>query len=312
MQSILVSLNIVGPMFLLGFSGYLMRRLKLMDERLENGLIKLVFNLFLPAMLFIKVYNSDIAALSGRVVVYIACAITGLFFIYTAVICALEKENSSRSVIINGLLRGNTALFGVPLALGLSSDGDITVMMVATALVLILYNILSPVIYSIFSEKKQSVGEVIVHIISTPMLVACALGLVFALFKLPLPQILDSALTSLGNATTPIAFICLGSGLSLHIEKNNLRRLLPTVLFRLIITPAIMLAVAACLFGFRGQELVVVLAIFATPPAISSYPLAKAYNANHTLANEIVALATPLCILTLFGFIWALTALGLL
>ena len=55
--------------------------------------------------------------------------------------------------------------------------------------------------------------------------------------------------------------------------------------------------------GFDKLSMAILLAVFATPNAVSSYAMARNYEADHELAGEIVTLSTLFSILTIFVFI---------
>ena len=68
------------------------------------------------------------------------------------------------------------------------------------------------------------------------------------------------------------------------------------------IIPAIMIPLSAML-GFNQLEMAILIAVFATPNAVSSYAMARNYEADSDLAGEIVTLSTLLSIFTIFVFI---------
>lgn len=78
---------------------------------------------------------------------------------------------------------------------------------------------------------------------------------------------------------------------------------------RLILVPAAAVAVAAAL-GYREVELVGILAVFGSPTAVASAPMAQSMGGNGELAGEIVATSSAACVVTMFLFIWALKTLG--
>ena len=82
-----------------------------------------------------------------------------------------------------------------------------------------------------------------------------------------------------------------------------------SVLGKTVIIPAVMLTVSA-LLGFNQLEMAILLAVFATPNAVSSYAMARNYEADHELAGEIITLGTCLSIFTIFVFITVAKSFG--
>ena len=57
-------------------------------------------------------------------------------------------------------------------------------------------------------------------------------------------------------------------------QSENLKYLVPTLTCKLFILPAIIIAIAYT-FGLRGLELFLLIAVYATPVAAASYPMAQ-------------------------------------
>ena len=76
-----------------------------------------------------------------------------------------------------------------------------------------------------------------------------------------------------------------------------------------MLIPAVMLPVSAFL-GFDKLEMAILVAVFATPNAVSSYAMARNYEADYELAGEIITLGTLLSIFTIFIFITIVKGLG--
>jgi predicted permease len=70
-----------------------------------------------------------------------------------------------------------------------------------------------------------------------------------------------------------------------------------------------MLPVSAML-GFNKLEMAILIAVFATPNAVSSYAMAQNYEADYELAGEIITLGTLFSIFTIFVFITISKLLG--
>ena len=73
----------------------------------------------------------------------------------------------------------------------------------------------------------------------------------------------------------------------------------------LILLPLALVAIAYAL-GLRGVELFLVIAVFATPVASGSYPMAQNMGGDGELAGQLVFLSTVISVFTLFGWILVL------
>ena len=66
------------------------------------------------------------------------------------------------------------------------------------------------------------------------------------------------------------------------------------------------------MFGFGKLQIGILLAIYATPNAVSSYAMARNYEADYELAGEIVTLSTIVSVVTMFIFITVCKNIGLI
>ena len=142
-------------------------------------------------------------------------------------------------------------------------------------------------------------------------MVAGFLGLVASAAHFRPPAMIMDPLDSLGKATTPVALVLLGGLLSADSLKHHVRVLTSAVLIRLVLIPVIALTIGIAL-GFRADALVALIAVFASPTAVASAPMAQVMGGNGPLASEIVASTTVVSVFTIFLFVYTLSSLGLL
>ena len=143
------------------------------------------------------------------------------------------------------------------------------------------------------------------------LILACVLGAVALLSGVRFPEPIDKTLGAVASVATPLGLIILGTSISLPSVKENAKRLTWILTGKLVIIPIIVLAIAVAM-GFRGGELVILLAVFASPTAISSYPMAVEMGHDGDLAAQIVMFGTIACIFTMFFFIFGLKQIGVL
>ena len=120
---------------------------------------------------------------------------------------------------------------------------------------------------------------------------------------------LDTTLFNIKSTATPLAFLILGGDLKFGNMLRDMKFSIWSVIGKILIIPAIMLPVSA-LLGFNQLEMAILTAVFATPNAVSSYAMARNYEADHELAGEIITLGTLFSIITIFAFITMRKALA--
>ena len=67
MESFFVALNAVLPMFIMLFIGFLVRKLKILQDSFLPQLNKIVFNVFFPFLMFNNIYGSDFSSVFSPV-----------------------------------------------------------------------------------------------------------------------------------------------------------------------------------------------------------------------------------------------------
>ena len=93
--------------------------------------------------------------------------------------------------------------------------------------------------------------------------------------------------------------------------RKNLKYLVPTLGFKLIVLPAIMLYLGY-MVGLRELELFLLVAVYGTPVAAASYAMAQNMGGDGDLAGEFVVLSTVASTVTLFLWIIFLKSVGLI
>ena len=137
------------------------------------------------------------------------------------------------------------------------------------------------------------------------------MGIVFLLLGIKLPNVIEKSVKDISSVATPLAIIALGAEFEYKTIKESSKELLITVSAKLIIIPFIMLLIAT-LLGFRGEALACILVVFGTPIAVSSFSMVQQMGGDEHLAAHIVIMSSAFCLITLFGWIYLLSYLGLI
>ena len=153
--------------------------------------------------------------------------------------------------------------------------------------------------------------QLLLGLVRNPLLQGCAVGLLFYLLRVRLPDFIASPVSSLASLATTLAMIALGASLVFEDLKKNRRTITAVLVLRLVLLPLVMLPLA-WLLGLRGVELFLVLMIFGTPVATASYPMAQNMGGDGQLAGQLVFVSTVASLGTVFLFIYAMSRLGLL
>ncbi|MBS4959257.1 MAG: AEC family transporter [Clostridiales bacterium] len=310
MENLILSFTVVFPLFAQLVLGYFLRRIGLFDDHTLQKCNKLIFKVFLPCLLFLNIYTSDISQVfNGKLIVCAALTVLVTFGALMVVVPIFEKDNKKRGVMVQGIYRSNFVLFGVPVTISLFGDGNIGTASIMMAVVVPLFNILSVVALETFRGGKPNGKKMAKGIVKNPLIIASALAVVFLLTGLKLPEILVKTATDISKVATPMSLLVLGGTFDFSKLRGNLLEMFVGIFGRLVLVPAIFLPIFAAL-GFRGMEMGAVLAMLASPTAVSSFPMAIEMDADGTLAGQIVVGTTMFCIFTIFFWIFFLKQMG--
>ena len=110
---------------------------------------------------------------------------------------------------------------------------------------------------------------------------------------------------------SPLALLALGGTLKFSTMGRNFKYLFSACAMKLMVVPAMVLPIAISM-GFRGSTIGALLALFASPVAVSSFVMAEASGNDGELAGQIVAISTVASILTMFVWVYFLRMYGVL
>ena len=273
------------------------------------------FKALLPVLLFYNVASANIFEVFDRkLIVYAclcACALCGLLFL---IVPLFVKDKKRRGVMIQGTFRSNFLLFGVPLGLSIGGAAGSVLAAVVASFYVPVINMLSVISLYVFSDaENKSLKSALLGIVKNPLVIGGVSGLVFSFIRnsigFEIPTMLDTTLFNIKSIATPLAFLILGGDLKFGSMLRNVKYSAFSVLGKTVLIPAVMLPISA-LLGFDSLEMAILLAVFATPNAVSSYAMARNYEEDYELAGEIITLGTLISIFTIFVFITVTKYLG--
>ena len=323
MSDIVFALNATLPIVLMVAVGYFLKKIGLLDGTLAKALNKLVFRVFLPAMLFLNMYKIEsLAKVDFGFVWYTLIATVILFLIAVPSVMAMTPENAKRGALLQSVFRANYALVGIPLATSLFGDEGGIAATVLSAFIIPVFNSLAVIGLCIFSpDKKPSVKKVLIGIAKNPLIQSIALGFVVLgvraifvklgiSFRLTDVQPVYKTLTNLSSVATPLALLVLGAQFELSAIPQLKKHITFGVVARNLAVPLLGLGVAYFIGRFSGAEFATFVAVFCTPVAVSSVPMAQEMDADVALAGQLVVWSTVFSAASIFLASYALKALG--
>lgn len=255
MDNIIVSFNVIAPVFFLMVLGYfLVNYTSLADGKLTKQANAIVFKIFLPCMLFYNVYQSDIGSEIHsriRLCIWAAGGLLILFVLLCLIVPRIVTQENQQGVVIQGIFRSNYVIFGVAVVQNMYGPKSTTTAAILSAILVPMYNFLAVVALSIFGEKRENDWKkIILDIIKNPLIISSVLGIIFSLLGIRLPTAVDTTVQDLAKLSTPIAFMILGGDLDFSKVKGNLKTAFVVLTIKLVILPLIMIPMVV-MMGYR-------------------------------------------------------------
>ena len=324
MDSFIFALNAVSPIVLTVVIGYLLKRIGIFPAEMSAKVNKLVFRVLLPAMLFVNVYNIEsISDIGIGYIIYSAIAVIAVVIAAMLLVPVFIKQRERRAPLIQAIFRSNFALIGIPLAQSLYGAEGAAVAALLSAVAIPIFNVSAVLCFSIFSsgEKRPSVKEILTDIVKNPLIIAIAISGAFLiaknlLFSVGVTTTLNDippiykTLTYLSSTATPMALLSLGAQFEFSAVPELKKEIIAGTLLRCVIVPAAALSVAYALGIFTGAHFASFVALFATPVAVSSVPMAQEMKGDANLAGQLVVWTTILSAITIFLFTLVFNEIG--
>lgn len=311
LNSFLLSLNAIVSIFVMMGVGYGAKRLLRLDKGSVQRFNSLVFHTLLPLMLFNNIYRSYIRGGVNLGCLGLALGVLAVLFMATwALVKRVEPANDQRGVMIQASFRSNFLLLGMPLIQELCPGADLATVLVMLAVVVPCYNVLAVITLEMFRQQQVNVGKILRGIAKNPLIIASVAGILVNLSGLALPECLANPISQLGASASPVALLLLGAQFEFHDVRVHRRNLAICTALRLVVFPGVALPLAA-LAGLRGPEFAVLISMFATPAAVSSYSMAAQMGGNPELAASAVTMTTLLSAGTMFLWIFLFKSLGM-
>jgi predicted permease len=293
-ESLQFSFTIIGPICLLLFLGWFLKKTDIINDAFIDTASKLVFKITLPTLLFMGIVKtSHDVEIDFQLIIYSIIA-NFLFFLLSVLFTRyLVADKKDHGVIVQGAFRSNTAIIGLAYVANVYGDEGIALAAVYVAFHTMLYNILSVII---LSPKEKGVSPLILwgvlkSIFKNPLIIGIMLGLVFFVLRIPIPEVVINTGQYFSNMTLPVALLCTGGSLNLKALRDNSFNCKFSTVLKIIAAP-IFITGGAYIFGYTGMQLGLIFFMSASPTAAASYVMARSMGHNSDLAANIIAMST--------------------
>jgi malonate transporter and related proteins len=298
--------ELVLPVFAIIVTGWLAGGLGYISRSLADGLVHFAYNVAMPALLFVTIAQETARnLLEWRFLV----AFGGGSMLCFALVFLLVRVDGRRDLAtstIYGMTAAmtNTGFIALPILHSIYGQPAVLPAAVATVFVAV---VMFPLTVILLESKGHGAARtflLVKQIVLNPLVLSTALGLAWAIAGWPIPPPIATYMNLLAAALTPCALFAIGLGLSVEDVRSSLRASIVLATVKLMIMP---LCVA---LGLGPLYTIAAVVCAAVPTAKTVYILAGEYKVEEALVAATVSITTLLSVVTLLGWLYALSALG--
>lgn len=309
----------VLPLFALILTGYVCGRRGVLGAKAIDSLNLFVVWLALPALLFQALAEARWSELNQPA--FVAAVALGMLatFVPWVVLARGRGGRSLPDASIEALAASypNTGFMGIPLCLAVFGRAGLQPAILAVILTACLLFGLSLALIEIGRQSGRGAGSAIVKAAATlarnPLLVAPALGGLFAIAHIPRPEPLLRFTGLLGSAASPCALVTIGLFLAQDRStsadrdvkadaqgggRRRTRVILAIVALKLLVQPLVTGVLVFAVFDLPRPWSTAALLLSALPIGTGPFMLAKLYDREAAVISRAILLSTVLSLVT--------------
>jgi malonate transporter and related proteins len=292
------------PLFALILTGYLAGRSGILGAAATDSLNRFVVWLALPALLFQAVAETRFAQINQPgFVLAIGLGMVGTFLLSLALDRRRKGRLADASIEALAASYPNTGFMGIPLCLAVFGHEGLPPAIIATILTACLLFGISLALIELGLQRGPGAGRALLKVgaalARNPLLVAPALGLLFAAARVPLPGPVLRFTGLLGSAASPCALVTVGLFLAQSRASGEARAIGRIVVLKMLVQPLVTGVLAFAVFRMPRLWASAALLLNALPIGTGPFMLAKLYDREAAVTSRAILISTLLSLVTI-------------
>lgn len=318
-MSFLDILALILPAFGLIGVGYATAQMRLLGDSVGEALASFVFTIALPLLLMRSVAGATVPDASPWPFWLTYFAGVTVAWLAGGIVVRRVFGQDAAVALIGGLAASfsNLVLLGIPIVYTAYGEAGAVPL-------LLLVSIHFPVMVTVATvlfERLASGGHggdrrtlalvrrILASLARNPLMIGIFAGFVLRFSGIPVAGVPKAIVDQLADAASPMALVALGLGLKRYGIRGNLAAGLSISAIKLVLMPAVVLAVAR-LVGLPPLWVAVATTLAACPAGANVFMFSTRFGVGHGLASNGITLSTLLAVVTMTGWI-AVVAAGL-
>jgi malonate transporter len=307
--------DLVLPVFAVIVTGWLAGWLGYIPRSLADGLVHFAYNVAMPALLFITIAQEPgrnllewrfLMAFGGGSILCFA-----LVFLIVRIAWGCDLASST----IQGMAAAMTNTGFVALPILHSIYGQPAVLPAAIATVFVAAVMFPASVILLESAQRGQHGSstrpvlLLKQITLNPMVLSTLVGLAWAVAGWPIPVPIATYLNIFAAALTPCALFAIGLGLTAEGMRSKLAASTILTVVKLVIMPLVVYGLCV-ISSLNPLYTIAAVVCAAVPTAKTVFILAGEYKVEEELVTATVSITTLLSVVTLLGWLYALSGLS--
>jgi len=296
---VLQALEGLSTIWLVIAAGWVLAHVGVFDDAARRVLARTAFTVAMPALLVQMMAHADLGRLFSRALAVSVLAIVLAIAVYVLVATVVLKRPLGHQII--GALSSsytNVANIGLPIAQYVLGDATWV-----APILLVQVGILQPAALMILDAQRHKgrvpVRRYLVMPFRNPITVAVVIGVLLRVTHLQLPDVLGSAMDSVGHMAVPL--MLLAFGVSLRVDPlpgkgSPVAELWFVQSIKLVVQPLAAYALATWVFHLDAHSVLAVTLLASLPAATVVHIIATRYCTAEQLARDSVLWSTVLCV----------------
>lgn len=302
LDSILFSLDVTLPIFMVMVLGFVLKRTGWIDETFVNTATRLVFNFGLPTLLFLNISAASPGLAFSWDLILVGVVVTLVGGALMVPLARFVPNMADRGVVIQAGYRSNLAIVGLAYCAAAYGEQGLVLSSMFIAVVTLLFNVMAVVVLNVYLSGNSHYWAQIKSMLTNPLIIGICAALPFSIWGIQVPSVVRQSGGYLAQLSLPIALICTGASLSLLSIKADSRATLAGVTGKLLLLP-ILAIIFGVWVGLGPMELGVLVMMMAAPTAAASYTMVRTMGGNSALAANLIGLTTVFSVVSVSSFL---------
>ena len=291
-----IVLNQVLIIFVIIIIGYVAARLGYITREVKRGIIELLVNIAIPAMVIVA-FDTDLpaSALNNARIVLLYAVLSHVLSALLGQFLFRSRPDRARVVLCFATVFTNCAFIGYPIMGSIFGTEGIFY----TSIYSLVFSFFLWTYGQILFTGRKPIREMIWSLVNAGT-VSVVIGMALLMTPLKLPALATSVLTMLGATTTPLAMLVIGAMLA-EVRLTEMfrgRAVFFVTALRLALLPAATYAIMR-LLGADARITAFCTIMTGLPAASNAVIFANKFDGDGILATRIVIITTALSIITI-------------